>query len=360
MRFAYAVGVVAAMHRQSILAGLCATTLAVTAAADPRQDFEAAFQAYREAVAEQRVDVAAVKAEEVLAIAEGVYPEDAPELAMLVFNHGFALGQAKQHDAAYPVLTRARALMRTAFGDEPNRMIRVEQALLNSSPPRFARRHLKRALELADARHGENNEVSADIKITGALRFWNKNTVGLLEEAAATFEWHENTAKFVQAKMWIGWKLLAGGRYREAVEPFAIIVDSLPADDRQALTARAHLIEAFEQLGERDLATEHCLAIGRTRPWTGTANLYPLIKKPPTYPPSQLASRAEGSVLLELTVDKMGFVKNPKVLESKGGSAFEAAALEALDGFRYAPRFVDGEPVEVEGVMQRIAFVLAD
>ena len=52
----------------------------------------------------------------------------------------------------------------------------------------------------------------------------------------------------------------------------------------------------------------------------------------------------------------MGFVRNPKVVASEGGPNFEAAALEAVEKFRYAPRFVDGEAVAVPAVLNRVVF----
>ena len=131
--------------------------------------------------------------------------------------------------------------------------------------------------------------------------------------------------------------------------------------------ARANLVDAYEHLGESERATEHCLAIGKTTPWGGTADYQPLFKRPPTYPRDALLRNLEGHVLLEFTVDKMGFVRDPSVVESlaekEGGTArseyvgdFEAAAVEAAKRFRYAPRFVDGEPVTVDNVRNLFQF----
>ena len=68
----------------------------------------------------------------------------------------------------------------------------------------------------------------------------------------------------------------------------------------------------------------------------------------------------EGRVLLKFTVDKMGFAKDPKVVSSKGGSAFGDAALKSADSYRYAPKFVDGEPVQADGVATLVIFEMLD
>ena len=66
---------------------------------------------------------------------------------------------------------------------------------------------------------------------------------------------------------------------------------------------------------------------------------------------------------MEFAVDEMGFVREPKVIDSKPegdiGWSLQAAAVAAAEGFRYAPRFVDGKPVAVDGVRNRIVFEIA-
>jgi protein TonB len=52
----------------------------------------------------------------------------------------------------------------------------------------------------------------------------------------------------------------------------------------------------------------------------------------------------------------MGFVRNPRLIENTGHRDFEKASIEAALEFRYAPRFVDGKPVTVEGVQNRFTF----
>lgn len=66
-------------------------------------------------------------------------------------------------------------------------------------------------------------------------------------------------------------------------------------------------------------------------------------------------------------MDEMGFVRDPSVVQSgalweRGGIGtdydgdFEAAAIDAAEKFRYAPKFVEGKPVAVEGIRNRIIF----
>lgn len=66
----------------------------------------------------------------------------------------------------------------------------------------------------------------------------------------------------------------------------------------------------------------------------------------PAYPEAALAARLEGSVVLELTIDRDGRVADVKVLRA-GQLGMAEAAVEAVRRWRFEPSTVDGEPVEV-------------
>jgi periplasmic protein TonB len=83
----------------------------------------------------------------------------------------------------------------------------------------------------------------------------------------------------------------------------------------------------------------------------------PIVTVAPSYPRRALASRLEGYVLVEFIVTTNGTVRDVIVLESSA-SIFEDAAVEAALKFKFKPRVVDGEPVEVRGVKNRIVFKL--
>ena len=333
--------------------------LAYSASAASQQDFEESYQAYRDAVAAQQVGPAAEHAAEARRLGEELFADNPSRIAVLVFNHGVALTKARRGEEAFPVLTEARALVAEAFGEDAEQVMQIDIALLDSVPRHRAASYYRRTLKDALTRHAEDSESIADLKLHGAVRMWNKDTVRTLGQAAETYRATGNRRSYGVAQMWIGRKHFGAKDYRRAVVPFTRVVDTFAADDPYVLTARAHLVEAFQKLGQSDRATEHCVAIGRTRPWTGTANFQPLFKAPPEYPQSALTRNREGFVLLQLTVDERGFVRDPKIVDSGGGEIFHEPAVEAAKEFRYAPKFVDGEPVEVTGVLNRIVFTLA-
>lgn len=85
----------------------------------------------------------------------------------------------------------------------------------------------------------------------------------------------------------------------------------------------------------------------------------PIVKVAPIYPRRAQSRGLEGYVIVEFTVTKAGTVKDVRVVESSS-SLFESAAVKAAEKFKYKPRIVDGEPVEVYGVQNLIRFELED
>ena len=85
----------------------------------------------------------------------------------------------------------------------------------------------------------------------------------------------------------------------------------------------------------------------------------PIVKVAPVYPSRALSRGLEGYVIVEFTVTRTGTVADVVVVESTS-SLFERAASEAALKFKYKPRVIDGEPVEVPGVRNKITFEIAN
>ena len=91
---------------------------------------------------------------------------------------------------------------------------------------------------------------------------------------------------------------------------------------------------------------------------SGDGEYLPIVKVAPIYPRRAQSRGIEGFVIVEFTVAKNGAVKNPTVVNAQPEGIFEKAALEAAAKFKYKARVVDGEPVEVAGVQNKITFKL--
>ena len=85
----------------------------------------------------------------------------------------------------------------------------------------------------------------------------------------------------------------------------------------------------------------------------------PIVRVAPVYPARALSRGLEGYVDMSFTVTTTGTVKDPVVVYSTS-SLFERAAIRAVLKFKYKPRVVDGQPVEVPNVKTRITFKIEE
>ncbi len=86
----------------------------------------------------------------------------------------------------------------------------------------------------------------------------------------------------------------------------------------------------------------------------------PIVKVAPVYPRRAQERGIEGYVVLEFIVTKAGTVMNPVVIEADPPNIFDRAAIQAALKFKYKPRVVDGEPIDVPGVRNIIRFEIAE
>jgi protein TonB len=91
---------------------------------------------------------------------------------------------------------------------------------------------------------------------------------------------------------------------------------------------------------------------------SGDGEFLPIVRVSAVYPRRALQRGIEGYVDIEFTVSKLGSVTNPKVIQASPEGIFEQAAMDATLKYKYKPRVVNGEPMEVSGVEVRVKFEL--
>lgn len=89
---------------------------------------------------------------------------------------------------------------------------------------------------------------------------------------------------------------------------------------------------------------------------SGDGDYLPIVKVAPVYPRRAQSRGIEGFVIVEFTVTKNGSVRDPFVVEAQPQGIFDRAAMDAALKFKYKPRVVDGQPMEVSGVQNKISF----
>ncbi len=102
------------------------------------------------------------------------------------------------------------------------------------------------------------------------------------------------------------------------------------------------------------------LNVGGTGGFSSDGEYLPIVKVAPVYPRRAQTRGIEGYVLLEFVVTKSGAVRDPVVIEASPPGIFDRAAMQAALKFKYKPKVVNGEPIDVAGVRNLITFELAD
>jgi protein TonB len=93
----------------------------------------------------------------------------------------------------------------------------------------------------------------------------------------------------------------------------------------------------------------------------GEGDYLPIVKVAPIYPQRALLRGIEGYCVVQYTVTRQGTIRDPFIIEDQcTNSLFHRASLQAALKFKYKPRVIDGQAVEVPGVRNRFTYVIEE
>lgn len=90
----------------------------------------------------------------------------------------------------------------------------------------------------------------------------------------------------------------------------------------------------------------------------GDGEYLPIVKVAPMYPRRANSRGVEGYCTVEYTVTKSGAIKDPVAVDCEPSGYFERASIKAALKFKYKPRVIDGEAIDVLGVQNRFTYEL--
>ncbi len=91
----------------------------------------------------------------------------------------------------------------------------------------------------------------------------------------------------------------------------------------------------------------------------GEGDYLPIVKVAPIYPRRAQSRGVEGYCIVEYTVTRSGTTKEARVVPDQCTSGlFEKASVAASLTFKYKPRVIDGQSVEVPGVRNKFTYEL--
>ena len=144
-------------------------------------------------------------------------------------------------------------------------------------------------------------------------------------------------------------KLEKAALARKRVEERKLEQQQQQQQQRQAAEQRNRELEQ-QRLAQERLAAERARpAAPAAAPAFDSRQYQPLSKEAPDYPERALDKNIEGDCSVEYTVNTLGRVENPRVLDGCH-PLFMRPSLAAANTFRYQPRVVDGKAVAVPAV----------
>ena len=354
-----------ACMRVFALAWLCVSWPAL--AGDSDALFNEAYARYQQAIAMGRPPRETLAdARTAYTLGRAMYGESHTNTAGLAMNYGNALVDANHNaGAGREALVEARAVLHEAlaiyernFGADSVRLIDPLMALgaavatqdeRSGQTATNAAHFFDRAIKLAPAEDGAL-KAGLYVEAGGNLLQWARSPDAreYFQHAVDLYDalGPAHAADAATGHVWLGKLALGQARYSEAAKEFNKALATFAADpDQRALelVTRGHLVDAYDHLGRTDDATAQAQAIGKAQAWNADVEPEPLVRWEPKYP--AIANLEGGWAKIRFTIDAEGRVRDAAVVEHSGAPAFAKATLEAIQKWRYAPRYVDGVPV---------------
>lgn len=332
------------------------------------QIFSDTYGAFKQAVKNNEPEKALVLSEQVLTLGKQQFGEESNEAAVLTLSHGNILVMNQRYDEAFEYYDQTESLYEALYGDESvayvEALVTIQENLkdslqhLSSSHKAKKKSLLKRLIivladgDLATKAYAGVYHRAALAAVTSAqipvlrgtlVRFVN-NAVDAVAEAHGNDDLRTTETRYISALAYH-----SANKREAAIDAYERVIAWI---DKQTdfshpyvLSSHAKLVELYEEEGLSDKATEHCIAIGSMTPWDPDQDAEPLYRKDPEFPVGMRNQIREGSAKLSFDIDEQGFVKNIRVDDVTGGSRFGHSAKRALEHWRYAPKFEQGEPV---------------
>jgi protein TonB len=93
----------------------------------------------------------------------------------------------------------------------------------------------------------------------------------------------------------------------------------------------------------------------------GEGDYLPIVKVAPIYPQRALSRGIQGFCTVSYTVTRQGTIRDPVVVPGQcSSSLFERASIQAAMKFKYKPRVIDGQAVEVHGVQNKFTYEITE
>ena len=343
-------------HRFGIFL-LAIAVLGTGAWADNRADFDTAYRAYERHLAANETEQALEAAKEAHRFGSKAFGKNSVNAAKLAINYAALLNDVGQYRKARKALDGKLEVLAAHYGNGATELVPIMmQRARAAKTPDTALEHFRHAARLSKGYDDnlieaqKNFEIMTILLRQGGGAFvepYVDRTYEIYSERLQPNDFRLGLMSYHNARWAVG-----RGHHDQALGYLRGALTAFRNPERERMgslerTVRIQMVETLEEFGQRDAATEHLLLLGAQQDWSPQAE--PVYKPAPVVPVDAMKKRLDGQVTLSFTVDAQGFVVNPTISESTQPSLNDAA-LAMVKAFRYAPRFIDSNPVATEGI----------
>jgi TonB family protein len=325
--------------------------------------FKDAYHHYQTAVKAHDIEAQTKYAEQSYELGKQVYGNSDINVASLAVNLASLYIDTYQETKAHTLLLPFVEIYEKEYGKNSLGLVDIYFTLAQSIPRTEQRKKInyyQQVLQIANKYKEEKPRLNAQMQLDVGIQLLSIGSPKskIILEARDYFIKHlePNDRRVVRANFFTAKYYLARKKLDKAINAFETNLPIFKALDGPnhplELSTHAFLIDALERKGRSEEATKHCIAIGLMTPWDDAQEPLPLYRISPKYPMSMARQSKGGYVIIEFTISDFGFVKNTKVIESKGGKGFEKEAMLAVQKWRYAPKFKNGKAIEVTATVQ--------
>ncbi len=325
--------------------------------ADDRADFNAAYRAYEQHLDANDTERALEAAKQAHRLGSKVFGKSSGNAAKLAINYAALLNDVGHYKKARKTLDGKLEVLAAQYGDDAAELVPIMMQLARAAKtPDAALEYFGRAARSSKGYDDnlvetqKNFEIMTILLRQGGAAFvepYVDRTYGIYSERLEPNDFRLGLMSYHKAR----WAT-ARGHHDQALGYLRGALTAFKNPEREGMgslqrTVRIQMVETLEELGQRNAATEHLLLLGAQQDWSPQGE--PVYKPAPVVPVDAMKKGIEGEVTLSFTVDEQGFVVNPSVSESSQPTLNDAA-LAMVKAFRYAPRFIDSNPVATEGI----------
>ena len=346
-----------------------------------QEDFSSAYKLYNQAIEANNNTDAIKYAKIALKIGSEKFGEQDANTANLKYNLAVAYIDDKQALPAFELLGEIKQDYRRLFGERSDEHLgaildQLDTARLKAYSTEEERKRVFKPLisyaedlveEIAEAEPERAAYAYYDFaKVLNVAPlnsdFFNKGfKTNRIAEELLLAKFGENDLRTLEIRFILARFLQSKDKKNDAIEYYEKIIttvtSAIDTSHPFELASHAALVQLYESKGKSEEATEHCLAIGRMKPWSDEIEPSPLYRLNPKYPKNMLMEEKEGYVELEFIISSFGFVQDMKVLKSSD-KGFERASLDAVAKWRYAPKILEGKAIASQKLQVRLDYTL--